>query len=392
MELPRAPRAISAPPVGLAADHGRVDLAAHAEQVGAGRLRLARVGQQVGLVAREPRAPVVLAPSSRCGCGSRNCPLVREPCASIALCEERAAARDLVAARGRMRRSSPASARTPRISRCGFTMTRGPRRGRRATSPRRSRRPKCRSGRRRRPGSSRPRCSGSQVWIDTQVDAQRGEAPERGGRRRPRAPRSSTTTRRDGRPGRGAARARGEASRRPRPRPSGAYLRHRRVRGRPRRRAARPRTDAARDGGSSASGRLECGPRVPTPTAPRASGSASRRRASRAGRAAEQPGAERRVVAAAAREQRLAARARSAGRRGKPALAAPRGRRAGARRAGAASAPTGGARRRTAARSVSASTAAGAGGRCAAATASAAETAATSDRRHDPLRLGNPGR
>ena len=66
-----------------------------------------------------------------------------------------------------MRLSSSVASKL-RISRCGFTITRSPAACALRTSAPRSRKPKWRSGFAK-TGSSRPRCSGSQVWIETQV-------------------------------------------------------------------------------------------------------------------------------------------------------------------------------------------------------------------------------
>ncbi len=66
-----------------------------------------------------------------------------------------------------MRLSSSVASKL-RISRCGLTITRSPAACALRTSAPRSRKPKWRSGFAK-TGSSRPRCSGSQVWIETQV-------------------------------------------------------------------------------------------------------------------------------------------------------------------------------------------------------------------------------
>ena len=199
-----------------------------------------------------------------------------------------------------MRLSSSVASKL-RISRCGFTITRSPAACALRTSAPRSRKPKWRSGFAK-TGSSRPRCRGSQVWIETQVtprEARRRKdaspaserpslihhdtprrkpgasaAPAEGApagaswrappvrraarsRRRPRRTRSSP--RRQTRRGRPAGAGRGPLLRRPRPGP-----------GPPR----RPRGGRVRE-------RLGRAPAPPRPASPRAGCRAATRRGGR---------------------------------------------------------------------------------------------------------------
>ena len=113
-----------------------------------------------------------------------------------------------------MRLSSSVASKL-RISRCGFTITRSPAACALRTSAPRSRKPKWRSGLAK-TGSSSPRWSGSQVWIETQV------TPREARRRKDAAPASErpslihqdTPRRKPGaRAGQGGAATRGAAPR-----------------------------------------------------------------------------------------------------------------------------------------------------------------------------------